>query len=328
MRVGGNIGRGVLDLDSLNALSIYVLELSSYQLDLVKSLHCNVSVFLNISPDHLDRHGSMEGYIAAKKRIFLNQQPQDSAVIGVDSPEMQALAMELNLRDDGPTVVPVSAEFALARGVSAVGGRLFEAMGIRASRVGDLREHQALRGRHNHQNVAAAFAACRALGLEPSIILDGINSFQGLAHRLEFVGEAAGVRFINDSKATNAQAAEQALKAFRKVFWIAGGQPKSDGIDALLPLMDHVHKAYLIGDAQKRFAETLDGHVEHQSCGTLENAIRTAWADAKASGEDNPVVLLSPACASFDQFRDFEHRGDAFRDIVGSLEGAIQLERA
>ena len=327
-RVGGNIGTGVLDLEALSALSIYVLELSSYQLDLVKSLKCDVAVFLNISPDHLDRHGGMEGYIEAKKRIFRNQGPESTAVIGVDTLQMQSIALGLNNATEGPRVTPVSAEFALGRGVSAVDGRLFDSLDGRAIRVGDLRDKMNLRGRHNHQNAAAAYAACRALGLEPAQIMDGIESFPGLAHRLEHVATLDGVHFINDSKATNADSTEQALKAFPKVRWILGGQAKSGGISSLIPLLDHVEKAYLIGEAAADFEKALKGHVETVRSGTLNDAVQEAWLDARQAGGTDEVILLSPACASFDQYRDFEARGDAFREIVGALDGAHQLQRA
>ncbi|WP_084397851.1 UDP-N-acetylmuramoyl-L-alanine--D-glutamate ligase [Henriciella aquimarina] len=319
-RVGGNIGKGVLDMAPLHANAVYVLELSSYQLDLVKSLHCDVSVLLNISPDHLDRHGGMKGYIDAKRRIFLNQQPGDTAVIAVDDTITQTLAMDLATRG-GVRVSQVSSEFALGRGISAVNGKLYDSLLGNAIRVGDLADAATLPGRHNFQNAAAAYAACRALGLEPGRIFAAILSFPGLAHRMEQVGEIDGVRFVNDSKATNAQAAEQALRAYPKVYWIAGGVPKAEGIGPLAPYFDHVAKAYLIGDAADAFARTLDGKAVYEKCGTLENAVSAAYEDARASGEANPVVLLSPACASFDQYKDFEARGDAFRDIVEDLGG-------
>lgn len=328
VRIGGNIGRGVLDLDALSALSVYVLELSSYQLDLVKSLKCDVSLFLNISPDHLERHGGMENYIEAKKRIFRNQGPGDTAVLGVDSLQMQSIALGLNNQDEGPTVVPISAEFALGRGVSAVGGRLFDSLTGRAVRVGDLRENMNLRGRHNHQNTAAAYAACRAIGLEPAQIIAGIETFPGLAHRMEHVRTIDGIHFVNDSKATNADSAEQALKSFPKVRWIVGGQAKSGGVESLLPLMNRVSKAYLIGEASSSFERTLKGHVETVRAGTLNDAVQEAYLDARQSGEVEEVILLSPACASFDQFRDFETRGDAFRALVESLDGVEQLQQA
>ena len=320
VRVGGNIGTGVLDLPPLHANAVYVLELSSYQLDLVKSLHCDVAVMLNISPDHLDRHGGMKGYVDAKRRIFLNQQPGDTAVVGVDDLITQAIAMDLTARG-GVRVAQVASQFALGRGVSAVEGRLFDSLSGNAERVGDLRDALSLPGRHNHQNAAAAYAACRAIGLDPTRIMAAIKTFPGLAHRMEMVGEVEGVRFVNDSKATNAQAAEQALRSYPRVYWIAGGVAKSDGITPLNSLFSRVAKAYLIGAAEADFARELAGKAETVSCGTMSAAVAAAYRDARASGETDPVVLLSPACASFDQYRDFEARGEDFREIVQGLSG-------
>ena len=319
-RVGGNIGTGVLDMAPLHANAVYVLELSSYQLDLVKSLHCDVSVMLNISPDHLDRHGGMKGYVDAKRRIFLNQQPGDTAVIAVDDTITQTLAMDLATRG-GVRVSQVSSEFALGRGVSAVDGKLYDSLLGNAVRVGDIRDAATLPGRHNFQNAAAAYATCRALGLEPGRIFDAILTFPGLAHRMEQVGEIDGVRFVNDSKATNAQAAEQALKAYPKVYWIAGGVPKAEGIGPLSPYFNRIAKAYLIGDAAEPFSRTLQGKAAFELSGTLDEAVAHAYQDARASGDENPIVLLSPACASFDQYKDFEARGEAFRHIVQDLGG-------
>ncbi|MCA8904254.1 MAG: UDP-N-acetylmuramoyl-L-alanine--D-glutamate ligase, partial [Hyphomonas sp.] len=200
-RIGGNIGTGVLDLAALHANAIYVLELSSYQLDLVKSLHCDVAVLLNMSPDHLDRHGGMEGYQAAKMRVFLNQTDRDTAVIGFDDVITQSIAIGLSAR--GPArVMQVSSSYALGRGVSAVDGKLYDSASGNAVLVGNLSECMALPGKHNHQNAAAAYAACRALGLDPQAIMDGLRTFPGLAHRMELVGTIDGVRFVNDSKAT------------------------------------------------------------------------------------------------------------------------------
>ena len=318
VRIGGNIGTGVLDLAPLHANAIYVLELSSYQLDLVKSLHCDVAVLLNITPDHLDRHGGMDGYQAAKMRIFQNQTERDVAVIGFDDVITQSIAIGLSA--NGPArVVQASSTYALGRGVSAVDGRLYDSSGGQANHVGKLDECIALPGRHNHQNASAAYAACRSLGLDPQTIMEGLRTFPGLAHRLELVGEIDGVRFVNDSKATNAEAAEQALKAYKNAFWIAGGVAKAEGIQPLAPLFPNITKAYLIGEAEETFATTLKGQVAMQTCGTLEKAVEAAFRDAKAAGDDHPVILLSPACASFDQFRDFEHRGDVFRSIVQSM---------
>jgi len=319
-RIGGNIGTGVLDMGALHANAIYVLELSSYQLDLCKSLHCDVAVFLNISEDHIERHGSMDGYFDAKKKIFDNQTARDTAVIGIDDMKTEAMAMRMTAKS-AQRVVPVSSDYALGRGISAIDGRLFDSLSGKAQRAGDLRDCEALPGKHNHQNIAAAFAACRALGIEASVIMAGIQSFPGLPHRLEQCGALDGVRFINDSKATNAQAAAQALKAYDRVYWIAGGQAKSDGIAPLEAHFPRIAHAYLIGEAQEGFAKTLKGKAPATKVGTLEKAIAEAWKDAKASGEANPVVLLSPACASFDQFRDFEARGNAFKAIVSDMLG-------
>ncbi len=321
VRVGGNIGQGVLDMAPLHANAVYVLELSSYQLDLVKSLHCDVAVWLNISPDHLDRHGGLDGYVAAKRRIFRNQTVKDVAIVGVD--DLQSQSVSMSLASNGPQrITQVSAEFALGRGVSAIAGRLFDSLAGKAVKAGDLRGAAALPGRHNHQNAAAAYAACRALGVDAQVIMSAIETFPGLPHRLELAGDLEGVRFVNDSKATNAQAAAQALKAYKRVYWIAGGQSKSDGIDALEPLFPRVAKAYLIGDAADTFAQSLKGKAPCVKCGTLDKAVRAAFADAASSGEPDPIVLLSPACASFDQFKDFEARGDAFKEIVAQLDPA------
>jgi UDP-N-acetylmuramoylalanine--D-glutamate ligase len=317
-RIGGNIGTGVLDLAALHANAVYVLELSSYQLDLVKSLHCDIAVLLNMSPDHLDRHGGMEGYQAAKMRIFQNQQKGDVAIVGFDDVITQSIA--IGLAGHGPgRVVHASSTYTLGRGVSAIDGRLYDNQSGKAELIGNLADCPSLPGKHNHQNAAAAYAACRALGIEQQVIMAGLKSFPGLAHRLETVGEVDGVRFVNDSKATNAQAAEQALRAFKNVYWIAGGVPKAEGIEPLESLFPNVTKAYLIGDAENAFAATLKGKVALQKCGTLEKAVEAALRDARAAGEDDPVVLLSPACASFDQFQDFEHRGDVFRAIVQAM---------
>lgn len=327
VRVGGNIGTGVLDLAALHSNAIYVLELSSYQLDLVKSLHCNVAVMLNLSPDHLDRHGGMDGYQAAKMRIFRNQTRQDLAVIGFDDLHTQSVA--IGLTASGPQrVTQISSTYTLGKGVSAVEGRLYDNLNGKAEFIGKLEDCPALQGRHNFQNAAAAYAACRALGLDPGTIMAGLRSFPGLAHRMENIGALDGVRFVNDSKATNAQAAEQALRAFRNIYWIAGGVPKAEGIMPLAPLFANVSRAYLFGQAQEAFAQTLKGKVPAQACGTLDRAVEQAFRDARAAGDLSPVVLLSPACASFDQFKDYEHRGDVFRSLVKAMMSAPLRESA
>ena len=316
-RVGGNIGVGVLGLDDMHGGAVYVLELSSYQLDLTSSLKPDAAVLLNISPDHLDRHGGMDGYVAAKRRVLLNQSKGDTAVIGVDDPWCQQICTEITAANHR-TIRMVSAQKALGRGVYALQGILYDATGDRVEEVCDLTRARSLPGRHNWQNAAAAYAAARALGVAPEDAAQGLMTFPGLAHRMENVGQIGRVRFINDSKATNADAARQALSSYPKVYWIAGGEPKAGGIESLVDLFPRVARAYLIGEAARDFGRTLEGHAPVLQCGDIETATARAFADAAASGEE-AVVLLSPACASFDQFADFEERGEAFRAAVHAL---------
>ena len=316
-RVGGNIGVGVLGLEDMHGGAVYVLELSSYQLDLTSSLKADAAVLLNISPDHLDRHGGMDGYVAAKRRVLLNQTKGDTAVIGVDDPWCQQICTEITAANHR-TIRMISAQKALGRGVYALQGILYDATGERVEEVCDLTRARSLPGRHNWQNAAAAYAAARALGVAAEDAAQGLMTFPGLAHRMENVGQIGRVRFINDSKATNADAARQALSSYPKVYWIAGGQPKSGGIDSLVDLFPRVARAYLVGEAAPQFERTLEGHAPSLRCGDIETATARAFADAAQSGEE-AVVLLSPACASFDQFADFEERGEAFRAAVHAL---------
>ena len=316
-RVGGNIGVGVLDLEDMHGGAVYVLEMSSYQLDLTTSLKPDVAILLNVSPDHLERHGGMEGYVAAKRRILLNQGKGDTAVIGVDDPWGQRICTEVTAANRR-TIVPISASKAMGRGVYALQGLLYDATGERAVEVADLLRARSLPGRHNWQNAAAAYSAARGLGISAEDAAEGLMSFPGLAHRMETVGQLGRVRFVNDSKATNTDAARQAMSSYPKFYWIAGGQPKTGGIDALADLFPKIEKAYLIGEASEAFEETLKGKAPTLACGTMEAAVVKAYADAAAKGQD-AVVLLSPACASFDQFADFEARGEAFRAAVQGL---------
>ncbi|USQ94651.1 UDP-N-acetylmuramoyl-L-alanine--D-glutamate ligase [Caulobacter sp. RL271] len=318
-RIGGNIGLGVLGLEDMHGGAVYVLELSSYQLDLTSSLHPDAVVLLNISPDHLDRHGGMDGYIAAKRRIFLNQGKGDTAIIGVDDPWCQQICTEITAANRR-TIWPISAGKAMGRGVYALQGVLYDATGERVVEVADLLRARSLPGRHNWQNAAAAYAAARAIGIPMHDAVDGLMSFPGLAHRMETVGRIGKVRFVNDSKATNADAARQAMSSYPKFYWIAGGVAKAGGIEDLKDLFPRIAKAYLIGEAAQPFSWTLAGKADVVLSGTLEKAVQQAYADAAASGED-AIVLLSPACASFDQFSDFEARGEAFRAAVGGLVG-------
>jgi UDP-N-acetylmuramoylalanine--D-glutamate ligase len=324
VRIGGNIGVGVLGLEDMHGGAVYVLELSSYQLDLTSSLKPDVAIILNISPDHLERHGDMAGYVAAKKRILLNQGKGDTAVVGVDDEWCQQIVTEITAANRR-TIVPISARRSMGRGVYALQGMLYDATGERVTEICDLTRAVSLPGRHNWQNAAAAYAAARALGLSEQAAALGLMSFPGLAHRMETVGAIGRVRFVNDSKATNADAARQALASYPKVYWIAGGQPKAGGIESLKDLFGHVAKAYLIGTAQDEFAATLGRRVPNVRSGTMDAAVRAAFDDARACGED-AIVLLSPACASFDQFADFEDRGEAFRAAVHHLTVPVARE--
>jgi UDP-N-acetylmuramoylalanine--D-glutamate ligase len=316
-RVGGNIGVGVLGLEPMHGGAVFVLELSSYQLDLTSSLKPDVAIILNITPDHLDRHGGLEGYAAAKKRILLNQGKGDTAVIGVDDDWGQRICTEITAANRR-TIWPISARKAMGRGVYALQGKVYDATDGRVTELADLTAARSLPGRHNWQNAAAAYAAVRALGIPPAEAVEGLMTFPGLAHRMETIGTIDGVRFVNDSKATNIDAARQAMSAYPRFYWIAGGRPKS-GIGCLSDLFGSVARAYLIGEAAADFARTLEGKAPAVQCGTVEAATRAAYEDARASGEAEPIVLFSPACASFDQFSDFEQRGEAFRAAVHAL---------
>ncbi len=327
VRIGGNIGYGVLGLDDMHGGAVYVLELSSYQLDLTSSLHADVTVILNISPDHLERHGTMEAYVAAKRRILMNQGKGDTAVIGVDDAWGQRICTEITAANRR-TIVPISASKAMSRGVYVLDGLLYDASGERTVEAADLKRARSLPGRHNGQNAAAAYAAAKGLGIPGEAAARHLLTFPGLAHRMETVGVIGKVRFVNDSKATNADAARQALSSYPTVFWIAGGQPKTGGIEPLSDLFGRVAKAYLVGEAAPAFSRSLAGKAEAKDCGTIEAAVQAAYADAAAAGNGEQIVLLSPACASFDQFADFEQRGDAFRAAVQRLAAAVAQKGA
>lgn len=307
----GNIGIPVLDIDPLPEGGIYVFELSSFQLDLTESLKPEVAIILNVSPDHLDRHGSMSNYVAAKRRIFEMQEGDGLAVIGVDDAYGRAMAETLPQK-----VIPVSCEGPVEGGVYVLDGMLFDATSGAAREVGPVGTNRALRGKHNGQNAAAVFAAARELGVAPDKILAAFEIFEGLPHRLEIVGEKDGVHFINDSKASNTGAALRSLEAFENVYWIAGGQFKETSLEMFTPVLSHVKKAYLIGKDNRIFVNFLRHKVPFEQSHTLEVAIRAAARDAK---KDGGVVLLAPACASFDQFRNFEHRGEVFRKVARAV---------
>jgi UDP-N-acetylmuramoylalanine--D-glutamate ligase len=316
--VGGNIGKPVLDLSPPGARTIYVIEMSSYQIDLSPGFVPDVSVLSNITPDHIDRHGSLSGYAAVKARLLAHTAKGGLAIAGVDDPQSSAIFTQLPARGSEKPV-PVSTGKVLGRGVFVLDGMLYDAQSQRATKVMDLKDAAHLPGTHNWQNAALAYAACRPFVRDVRAIASAIADFPGLPHRLEDVGRIGSVAFVNDSKATNADAAERALVCYPDIFWIAGGRAKEGGIESLAPHFPRIRKAYLIGEAASRFANTLAGHVTYEVAGTLDRAVAAAFADAAQSSLPAPVVLLSPACASFDQFRDFEARGEAFRDAVAAL---------
>lgn len=320
--VGGNIGKAALALDPLAPGGVYVLELSSFQLDLAESLHCEVAILLNISPDHLDRHGDMAGYLAAKRRIFRNQTPADAAIVGVDDALAQSVCAGFSAAG-APRVIPISAAGALGKGVFARGGKLFYNLGGKTAEAGDISRIPSLVGEHNAQNAAAALAAGVALGINPVIAVRAMERFQGLPHRLEQVARAGRVTFVNDSKATNADAAAKALASYREIYWIIGGKAKEGGVASLKPFMDRVRAAYLIGEAAPLFEAQLAGAVSCIQCGTLAQAVARAARDAAASSAEASVVLLSPACASYDQFKNYEERGDIFRKLAVAEANAM-----
>jgi UDP-N-acetylmuramoylalanine--D-glutamate ligase len=314
--LGGNIGRPVFELEPGAPDRVFVLELSSFQLDLCERLRCRVAVWLNLTPDHLDRHGDLAGYIRAKERIFRAQTAGDVAVIGIDDAPSRELAYRL--RGLGRHVVTVTLDEVVPAEVEVVGGRLVDTLDGAPVEALDLRALTNLRGRHNWQNIAVAYAAVRALGLTLEEAILGLPSFEGLPHRMEEVARAGRVLWVNDSKATNPDSATKSLGSFENIFWIAGGKPKPGGFGGLRPFMGNVRGGWLIGTAAKEIAADLGDLVPLHQAGTLEAAIRAASAAARAFGEGEAVVLLAPACASYDQFANFEARGDAFRALAAA----------
>ena len=318
--VGGNLGNPALELAPLAPGGDYVIELSSFQIDLTPSLIADVAVLLNITADHLDRHGGLAGYVAVKRRLFTGQDAGNVAVVGVDDDHCRQICDELRAAGR-QRVLAVAVGRPVDDGVHVRDGQLIDAIGDDGAAVLDLSELVNLAGTHNWQNAACAYAAAWALGLTADEIVAGLRTFPGLPHRLERLGHVDGVLFVNDSKATNAAAAARALACFETIYWIAGGRGKAGGIAALAPYFDRIRQAFLIGEAAAEFADTLAGRVACSVAGELGEAVAAATAAAHADGRKDAVVLLSPACASFDQFADFEARGEAFRDAVGRLRG-------
>lgn len=329
VQMGGNIGVAVLQLEPPAERRFHVVEMSSFQIDLTPSLTPTVGVLLNVTPDHLDRHGTIENYALVKEHLITGAA---IAAVGVDDSYCVDILKRRVVA--GGAAIAFSAKHKLAPGYSMLDDEIVCANreGL-AIKLGNLAGISTLRGNHNAQNALAAVAAVRealaTLGLPTDIDWQGaLSSFGGLAHRMEEIGHLGPILFINDSKATNADSTEKALLSFpRDCFWILGGKPKDGGIETLAPYFPGIAKAYLIGAATDEFAASLEGNVAYERCGTLDVAVAAATRDAQASIAAQPVVLLSPACASYDQFKNFEVRGDAFRALVALLPG-IQMRGA
>jgi UDP-N-acetylmuramoylalanine--D-glutamate ligase len=321
--VGGNIGRGALDLEPLGEGGLYVLELSSYQLELLQTFHADIAVWLNITPDHIDRHGDLAGYVAAKKNIFARQRAGDCVVIGTEDEPSRAVEREMAARS-GVACVPVALDRPVANGISYRAGMLVDADGYTV----DFSDVLTLPGDHNAQNAACAWAVCRWLDVPRERIVAGLRSYPGLPHRQERVAAVGKVVYVNDSKATNADAAARALSSYDDIYWILGGQAKEGGVAPLAPYFDRIRHAFLIGEATELFAGQLEGKLPYSRCGDLQSALDAAHALAQRAAAGPAVVLLSPACASWDQWKSYEHRGDAFRAMARALPGAETLGRA
>ncbi len=324
VQVGGNIGRAVLTLDPPSLDRVHVIEMSSFQIDLTPTLTPTVGVLLNVSPDHLDRHGTVENYAAIKARLVADA---GVAVVGIE--DRYCLDVAHKLERAGKIVrrvrteKPGTHEYGLVDNTVCYDSRFDGLVG-----VVDLEGIASLRGRHNAQNAVAAFAATLDM-VEPAKYSAAFHSFPGLAHRMEEIGQLGPILFINDSKATNVASAEKALASWDgEIHWIAGGTPKEGGIEALTSYFGRIKGAYLIGESSELFATVLEGKVPYQFCGTLERALAAALAAAQASDGGSPVILFSPAAASFDQYRNFEVRGEHFRDLVSNIPDVAMRQRA
>jgi UDP-N-acetylmuramoylalanine--D-glutamate ligase len=316
-QMGGNIGTAILSLEPPRMGRVHVIEMSSYQIDLTPSLDPSVGILINISEDHIDRHGTLEHYAAVKERLVAGV--QGTAIVGVDDIWCRNAADRIERA--GRRVVRISVKNPLADGIYVERETVVRASGAAREEIARIGGIGSLRGLHNAQNAACGSACALALGVGKDALQNGLRSFPGLAHRMEQVGQRGNVLFVNDSKGTNADAAAHALSSFADIFWIAGGLAKAGGITGLAEYFPRIRKAYLIGEAAQEFAGTLGDRVPHEMSGTLEVAVASASRDAEASGLHDPVVLLSPACASFDQYRNFEIRGTKFRDLVNALPG-------
>lgn len=316
VQMGGNIGRAVLSLDAVSDDKVYVVECSSYQIDLAPQLDPSIGILLNLAPDHLDRHGTMENYAEIKSRLVAKS---NVSIIGDNDVYSSQISDGFDVK--GKTVIRISNQ-KLFSGFGVIDEQIVEFNSGDEDFIANLHGIATLRGKHNAQNAAAAIAACQSVGLTHEEIQEGLNSFPGLAHRMEVIGSVGDVLFVNDSKGTNADAAAMALGSFENIYWIAGGLPKEGGIESLRSFFGRIKKAYLIGEAAPEFSATLGSDVAFEISQTLDVAVQTASKDAKKSGQ-KAVVMLSPACASFDQFANFEVRGKAFRQEVEKLENLI-----
>ena len=322
-QMGGNIGVPVLALQPFADNRVYVLEVSSYQIDLAPSLRATVGVLLNVSEDHLDRHGTMENYAALKVLLPASVEQGGTAVIDVDDRWTRSGADRIERA--GRKVVRVSVEAPLRDGYYADGTHILRSTGGKAHAVAELAGIGSLRGKHNAQNAACAIASCVAIGIDLPSIQKGLVTFPGLAHRMQQVGRKGAILYVNDSKATNADSAAKALGSFHDIYWIAGGKPKTGGIESLTEFFPRIRKAYLIGEAAAEFARTLDGKVDYEIVEVMSAAVDAATRDADVAALKEPVVLLSPACASFDQYPNFEVRGKAFTDLVRAVPGVTAV---
>ena len=321
VEIGGNIGTPILSLAPPRRGRVHVIEVSSYQIDLAPTLDPSVGILINVSEDHLDRHGTLANYATVKERVVSGVLAGGTAVIGVDDKWCAAAADRAERR--GQQLVRVSVRRPLPDGLYLEKDTVMQAAGGGARPLARIGGIGSLRGIHNAQNAACASGAALALGLSASEIERGLCSFPGLIHRMEQVGRIGRVLFVNDSKATNVDSAAQALACFSEIFWIAGGRAKTGGISSLSGFFPRIRKAYLIGEAAAPFANELEGKVVYVISEKLEQAVEQAARDALASDSAEPVVLLSPACASFDQYRNFEVRGDRFRELVRALPGMV-----
>lgn len=302
--VGGNIGKSVLEFDEGDKNSIYVIEMSSFQLEISKYIKFDVSIFLNITPDHIDRHGSFENYFAAKAKIFELLKPEGLGIINIDFPELEILRASLINSIAFSTSDPNA-------DTSFIDNNLNDLQKGFSEEIEDLTN---LPGEHNKENILAAYSACEYLGIEPKQIIKAIKSFPGLDHRIKTIYKMGEVLFIDDSKATNAQSTENALKCFERIHWIVGGIAKEGGLDSInKEILFNVKTAYLIGSAENDFAKFMEANnIDYKRCGNLNRALEMV----KNNLNEHDVVLLSPACASFDQFKNFEHRGQVFQKLV------------